>query len=303
VDTVRNIDEKINIRGSLKYNEPMSLHTSFQTGGPAEVFITPENEEDIREVVLYAGEANIPVFILGGGANILVADRGIKGIVIDMSRCNAFTVSDNCINAQAGAEMSEISRQACQASLKGLEFIFAMPGSVGGSVYMNARCYGKEISEVLSEVSVMHTDGSIEKKKPALSDFSYKCSPFQKNRELILGASFSLSPGDRKALLTAMEEVKSDRDQKGHFLYPCAGSVFKNNRNFGRPTGMIIDELGLKGKKIGGARVADFHGNIIINEEKASSDDIRQLVEFVEEEVSKRLGLRLEKEILYIGEW
>ena len=303
MDTVRNIAKKINIKGSINFNEPMSLHTSFMVGGPADVYITPHNIDDIQIITAYARKHDIPLFSLGKGANILVAEKGIRGIVLDFRELNSITITDGIVTAQAGADISDVSFSAFQSSLTGLEFIYTMPGSAGGAVFMNARCYGKEVSESLRHVTLMLKDGTITTEETSPSDFSYKRSPYQKTKNIIVSVSFSLEKGDKEKIHKEMEFIQKDRIGKGHFRYPCAGSVFKNNRDFGKPSGQIIDELGLKGKMIGGAQVAEYHGNIIINKQGSTARDIRKLVEQIEEEVYKRLGLILEKELLYIGEW
>jgi len=285
----------------------MSLHTSFRIGGPADVFVTPRSTEELAAAYKLLNEQEVPAFILGAGANILVADRGIRGAVIDMSGFQGCTLSQTghggILDAWAGTPISDVSTHALDHGLSGLEFIYSMPGSVGGSVWMNARCYGRSISEVLSRVEVLNEEGTITDLEVDREQFSYKRSPFQHSRALILRASFSLTPGNRKQMEERMLSIKQDREQKGHFLHPCAGSIFKNNRAFGRPTGMLIDSLGLKGASIGDARVSKLHGNIIVNAGNARGEDVLELILLLETKVREAFGFELEREILLVGQW
>jgi len=307
VRNVGKIPKKINLPCPASYNEPMSRHTAFRIGGPADVFVTPRSTEELAAAYKLLNEQEVPAFILGAGANILVADRGIRGAVIDMSGLQGCTLSQTgrvgILNAWAGTPISDASTHALDHGLSGLEFIYSMPGSVGGSVWMNARCYGRSISEVLSRVEVLNAEGTITDLEVDREQFSYKRSPFQHLRSLILRASFYLTPGDRKQMEERMVSIKQDREEKGHFLHPCAGSIFKNNRAFGRPTGMLIDSLRLKGASIGDARVSKLHGNIIVNAGNARGEDVLELILLLETKVREAFGFELEREILLVGQW
>lgn len=286
----------------------MSCHTAFRIGGPADVFVTPRSTEELAAAYKLLEEQEVPTFILGAGANILVSDRGIRGAVIDMSGFRGCTLSETrngggILNACAGTPISDVSAIALDHVLSGLEFIYSMPGSVGGSVWMNARCYGRSISEVLSRVELLNKAGNITDLKVDKEQFSYKRSPFQNLGTLILRASFSLIPGDRKQMEERMLSIKRDREEKGHFLHPCAGSIFKNNRAFGKPTGMLIDSLGLKGTSIGEARVSELHGNIVVNTGEARGQEVLELIQLLESKVREAYGFELEREILLVGQW
>jgi UDP-N-acetylmuramate dehydrogenase len=307
VRNVGKIRKKINLPCPVSYDEPMSRHTSFRIGGPADLFITPHSAEQAAQVYGLLGEQGIPTFILGAGANILVSDLGIRAAVIDMSGLQGCSVSrmdrGATLEALAGTAMSEASALALDHNLSGLEFIYSMPGSVGGSVWMNARCYGRSVSEVLLRVKYVEPSGQIAAMEVEPEQFGYKHSPFQDRARLILGAVFALEPGDPQAMGQLMESIKRDREQKGHFLYPCAGSIFKNDRAFGNPTGKLIDSLGLKGRCIGGACVSQLHGNIIVNTGAASAEEVFQLIRLLETEVRRVYGFRLDREILLVGQW
>jgi UDP-N-acetylmuramate dehydrogenase len=317
MDKIRELMKKINIRG----NEPMSLHTSFKTGGPAELYAEPSGPEALAELLAAARADGCPVFILGGGANLLVADKGIRGIVINTRRLcgaglcrpeQAGIAGGHFLYAGAGLPAGETALLAARASLTGLEFIHAMPGSVGGAVWMNARCYGACVADILESVDFLDKDRLRPHQKTRadgdfMAGFGYKKSPFQPGATLegavITRAVFRLEPGDGEEITRAMRRIEEDRRAKGHFTAPSAGSVFKNSRAFGEPTGKILDKLGLRGLARGGARVSPLHANIIINAGGASSADIRGLIETLQKRAADELGFQLEPEIIFAGEW
>ena len=304
---VGKILKKINLPCPASYDEPMSRHASFRSGGPADVFATPRSTEELARTYKLLNEQKVPTFILGAGANILVSDRGIRGAVIDMSGFQGCSLSQTgdggTLNASAGTPISDVSALALDHGLSGLEFIYSIPGSVGGSVWMNARCYGRSISEVLSRVEVLDETGTTTEMEVDREQFGYKRSPFQYSSSLIHGATFALVPGDREQMQERMRSIKQDRENKGHFLHPCAGSIFENNRAFGSPTGKLIDSLGLKGTSIGDARVSELHGNIIINAGSARAEEVLELIRLLETKVREAFGFELDREILLVGQW
>jgi UDP-N-acetylmuramate dehydrogenase len=287
----------------------MHEHTSFKVGGRADCWLRPQGEnfpQFAAFLLKHARAAGVPVFILGGGANIVVSDRGIRGIVLDTGGWKGCTLTAETLRVKSGTTMDEAAQYAAEAGLSRLEFLAGMPGTIGGAVYMNARCYGSEVADVLIWTEVIDYGGD----EPAVkripvnpADFGYKQSPFQGKEFLITAASFNLKAGDKNETFQKMEKNKRDRQEKGHYLFPSAGSAFKNNRDFGKPTGQIIDELGLKGFQIGGAQIAPFHGNIVINTGGASASDIRTLMDKTSEKVKTAAGFTLEPEIVFIGDW
>ena len=281
----------------------MKDHTSFGVGGPADCYVAPATIDALSLVMSVARVHELTTFVLGSGANILVSDRGIRGVVIDMRNFNYCVRSDNRITAGAGMNMSDLTKRALIHDLSGLEFIHGMPGSVGGSVWMNARCYGISIAERITEVGLIDAKGETIRMPVEPSDFSYKHSPFQQMDAIITDAVFDLHPGERIKIRDAMEMRRADREQKGHYRFPSVGSVFKNNRAFGEPTGAIIDALGLKGFTSGGAKVAEYHANIVINAEGASARDILSVIEHVERIGQEKRGYTLEREVLLVGDW
>jgi len=301
----------------VRYKEPMSDHTTFKVGGPADCYLRPHGETFpgfCTELISQARKKNVPVFILGGGANIVVSDKGIRGIVLDMGAWRGQSVWALCAEKdeliiKSGTEIDQAVDIAVSPQLSGFEFLAGMPGTIGGAIWMNARCYSKEVSDILSWTEIINFEGVAEGGEPRTEristgeGFGYKTSPFQKKDCLILSACFKLKPGKKDKILAEMEKNRQDRDDKGHYNFPCAGSIFKNNPDFGKHTGIIIDELGLKGLKKGGAQVADFHGNIIINTGKAKAADIRKLVNEVADKVKAAKGFVLEPEVLFIGDF
>ena len=297
--------EKINIIGIITRDIPMNMHTTFKTGGNADYYALPSDYNDIIKLLKFTRKHSIPVFILGGGANILVSDKGIRGLIIDMKNISKVNFQDGICTAEAGFSISNLAKASAEKNLKGLDFIYGMPGSVGGAVWMNARCYDTSISDIL--ISVDYLDENIELQKLEIADihtnFTYKHSPFQNSNKVILSASFKLEKGIKKEIFKKMYMHEKDREAKGHYKYPSAGSVFKNNRSFGKPTGRIIDSLGLKGYSKGEAEIALFHGNIIVNKGQATSKDIRTIISYTQSTVNEKLGLKLEPEIQFIGDW
>jgi UDP-N-acetylmuramate dehydrogenase len=299
------------------FDEPMYRHTTFRTGGPADLWIRPGKDifPDFVAALLKAAKAEeIPVFILGAGANILVSDRGIRGMVLDTGSWKGVGKREDrevpadaragfAVKVNSGTSVDGLVDRLMIRGLSGLEFLAGMPGSVGGAVWMNARCYDRSIAGALLETEILDEDFVRRRVPFKAEDFGYKKSPFQKMDALILSARFKLTPGSTAAIRQEMDAHRRDREEKGHYRLPSAGSAFKNNRAFGAPTGKIIDELGLRGFSIGGASIAPWHGNIIVNTGGASSSDIRALVDAVTEKVKALRGFDLEPEILFSGQW
>ncbi|MBN1698418.1 MAG: UDP-N-acetylmuramate dehydrogenase [Spirochaetales bacterium] len=300
---LRDIIKKINIDCPILFNEPMKNHTSFQIGGPAEVFIRPKNRKEIIAVVRFCREHTVPCFILGGGANILVSDNGIKGITVDCTSLCGIDVNGSTIVAEAGVMANDLATTAMRHNLSGAEFLSSMPGTVGGALWMNARCYDREIADICVSAEILTRNEELQIVHLKKSDFGYKSSPFQHADALILAASFTLSPGEKTSILEKMARHDEDRHKKGHFSFPSAGSVFKNNRNFGKTTGEIIDSLELKGYSIGDAQISEHHANIIVNRGNATAEDVWRLIAYIRKSVKRELGYLLENEIIFVGEF
>jgi UDP-N-acetylmuramate dehydrogenase len=307
VHNVGEILEKIKLSCPVLFDEPMSRHTSFRIGGPADAFVAPRRVEELSRLFAAVNSAEVPFFVLGGGANILVSDRGIRGVVIDMSQFRGCQVRSEerrfLLSALAGTPVDEACNLALERELTGLEFLSSMPGSIGGSVWMNARCYGRCIADILTSVDYLDQRGQRLTLRSDPKMYDYKRSPFQEQRALILEATMALHKGRVDEIRARMREHREDREAKGHFLYPCAGSIFKNDRRFGNPSGKIIDSLGLKGERVGGAQVSEHHGNIIVNRGEATAAEVLELIRRVEARVRKAYGFQLEREVRLVGQW
>jgi UDP-N-acetylmuramate dehydrogenase len=303
VQNIRESARKINTKAPLRFDEPMAPHTSFRIGGPADAFLCPRNEEELADARRACASAGVPVFLLGGGTNLLVADRGIRGAVIDLSGLHGIRIADGVLHALAGTPISDASAAAAAAGLSGLEFAYCLPGTVGGAVWMNARCYDNSTSDRLLAVVSSAEDLTARRREVRPEEWGYKRSPYQGLREAILSAEFRLEPGDAGRMEARMAQIKADRENKGHFRFPSAGSTFKNDRAFGAPTGALIDSLGLRGLSVGDAQVAPYHGNILINRGRATAADMLELIRTVERRVAVGLGFRLEREVILVGEW
>jgi len=301
----------------------MSAHTTFKIGGPAEAFVRPSDPASAARLLMAAQKEDIPLFVLGGGANLLVGDKGIRGIVMETSGLNSARVErgegSDMLVAGAGLPIDELCLDALASGLGGLEDFFGMPGTVGGAAFMNARCYEREMSDALVWVDSADAQGRITRRPVTPSgtvvttgsaDWAYKRSPYQSGGiaagELILEAGFRLtrlSDEGAAAAAAVMRDRRADREAKGHYRLPSAGSVFKNDRSLGAPTGKLLDSIGMRGRRIGAAMVSSWHANIFVNEGGATAADMRKLIELSQREVLEKLGAKLESEVLMIGEF
>ncbi len=303
VNTLQDICRDINIRGVVRYNEPMASHTTFHVGGPADVYLRPADTDDLVDAYRFIRSRSLPSFVIGGGANMVVADAGIRAVVIDMSDINHIRFNDSHMVLGAGLPISDGAAAAAEQGLAGLDFLYSMPGSTGGAVWMNARCYGSSLSDVLVRVDYMDENLSRKTLDPTDYVFEYKNTPFQHNNWLILECELVLHREDPAEIRRRMQLYYTDRESKGHFRWPCAGSLFKNNRDFGAPTGQLLDRLGMRGTRVGGACVSPLHANIVINAQNASAADIHELACLMERRTRDELGYELEREVLFVGDW
>ena len=305
VKSLRKLFNKINIDSEIIFDEPLYLHSTFKIGGNADAYVKVSSTEDIINIKKAAGIENIPIYPLGEGANVLFSEKGYRGIILDTSLLNSVSfegISGTEVRAQSGVKMSALSEMCVERGLQGLENFYGMPGYVGGSIYMNARCYGVSVSDRIKSVTYIDSECRLQEYIYDKNDFRYKISPFQNKDVIILDTIFILKNNPVPELRNKMVACKEERKAKGHYIYPCAGSVFKNNREFGEPTGKIIDELGLRGYTIGGAMVSEKHANIIVNKGDATGEDIKNLIDFVSRKVFDSFGFKLEREIIYVDE-
>lgn len=286
---------------AVRRDEPMNRHTTFRTGGTAEFLVQP-NAETIGNVLALCRKENVPCQIIGNGSNLLVGDKGISGVVVEIGKpMSEITVNGTVIRAQAGALMSAAASRAAGESLTGLEFASGIPGSVGGAVTMNAGAYGGEMKDVLTNILVLCPDGS-RKVIPAQDlDLSYRHSILQENDSLVLEAELHLEKGDPKKIEETMNDLKNRRISKQPLEYPSAGSTFKRPEGFF--AGKLIEDAGLRGYTVGGAQVSEKHCGFVINRENATSAEILQVIRDVQRIVKEKSGVTLEPEVRFIGEF
>ena len=276
--------------------EPMSRHTSFQIGGPAELFVSPSDREQTAAVLAACREQEIPFFLMGNGSNLLVADEGVRGAVIAFGAPMSRIVRQgDALLAQAGATLSQLCRFARQEGLSGLEFAWGIPGSVGGAVRMNAGAYGGEICQICESVEVMDLDGNLSRLSNAEMAFSYRHSALENRPGIVVSAVFALKKGNSEEIWTKMKDLIARRTASQPLDVPSAGSAFK------RPTGgyaaALIEEAGLKGYQVGGAAISAKHAGFAVNLGGATAADVKALLSQVSEQVYQKSGIRLEPEV------
>ncbi len=279
--------------------EPMSRHTTFRTGGPAELLVTPGAEE-IADIIACCRKYQIPYLVIGNGSNLLVGDKGIDGVVVEIGRrMSQIRLEGTKITAGAGALLSAIASRAAAEGLAGFEFASGIPGSLGGAVVMNAGAYGGEIKDVLEEVSVLTPEGAVLKIPARELDLSYRHSIIPEKGYLLLEAALSLKAGKKEDIYASMHELKEKRVSRQPLEYPSAGSTFK--RPEGYFAGKLIEDSGLRGFWEGGAQVSEKHCGFVINRDHATSADIRGLMGRVQQIVFEKYGVRLEPEVKFVG--
>ncbi len=285
----------------LLANEPMAKHTTFKIGGPADYLVLPESAEQVAIIVQACNDFGMPMTILGNGSNVLVLDKGIRGMVIKMgSEMNWIRSQGTKITAGAGAILNSVARHAAAQQLTGLEFAVGIPGSIGGAVFMNAGAYDGEMSNVVNSVTTIFADGSIKRFYREEMNFSYRHSIFQENHSIICDVELQLQPGDRNAIETKINDYTIRRKTKQPLEMPSAGSTFKRPPGFF--AGTLIEQAGLKGLRIGGAQVSEKHAGFIINTGGATARDVLELIQQVIARVSQSFGVTLQPEVRIIGE-
>lgn len=281
-------------------DEPMKRHTTFRIGGPADFFLLPSTVDEVRGILEICREEELPYFILGNGSNLLVSDKGYRGVIIQLYRnFSNISVEGNEICASSGALLSQISAAARNASLTGFEFAGGIPGTLGGAVFMNAGAYGGELKDVLKEAVVMTEQGEILTLPVEKLDMGYRTSRIKKAGYLVLEARLVLEQGDMDKIRDITKDLTEKRVSKQPLEYPSAGSVFK--RPVGYFAGTMIEQCGLKGKTVGGAMVSPKHAGFIVNTGNATCQDVLELISLIQTTVKEQTGIMLECEIRAIG--
>lgn len=287
----------------ILYDEPMSKHTTFRIGGAADVFVRIASEEQLKVLIPELVKGEIPYYVIGKGSNLLVGDKGFRGVVIQLDEAfENIKVNNNIVTACAGASMAKIAKTALQNSLTGFEFAAGIPGCVGGGVIMNAGAYGGEMKDVVSKVRVLCKDGSVKEYTNEEMCFGYRISALKNKLEyIVLEVEIILEPGNEEEILAKMQDLAKRRKDKQPLEYPSAGSTFK--RPEGYFAGKLIGDAGLGGYSVGDAEVSEKHNGFVINRGNATAADVRTLIETIQCKVYEQFGVNLEREVIYLGEF
>ncbi len=284
---------------NIHLQEPMALHTTFKVGGNADCLVELEEEEQARQVYRYLNMVEVPFFVLGNGSNTLVRDTGYNGVMLRVGKkFSAIEIEGTCMKVQAGALLSQASKAAMEHGLSGLEFASGIPGTVGGGVIMNAGAYGGEMSQVVTDVTVVNKEGELLLLNNETMEFGYRYSSNRNQSFLVTQVLFILQQANPLEIQEKMEELAVKRRQKQPLEYPSAGSTFK--RPEGYFAGELIMNAGLRGFQIGGARVADKHCGFVVNMGNATAADVLDVIAEVQERVKDRFGVELQPEIVIV---
>jgi UDP-N-acetylmuramate dehydrogenase len=293
--------EKIAGQENVKLDEPMKNHTSFKVGGPADILVTPVSVSQLSQILKLCKNKSVPVFVMGNGTNLIVRDKGIRGVVVKIfDNLNQFTVKDDIITAYAGILLSRVSTIAYENGLTGLEFACGIPGTLGGAVAMNAGAYGGEMKDVVVETEYMDKDGEIRVVRDDGHQFGYRTSFIQKNSGIVIKTSMKLKKGNKEEIKALMDDLTQRRQEKQPLEMPSAGSIFK--RPEGYFAGKLIEDCGLRGHRIGGAEVSQKHCGFIVNTGDAKAKDILDLIEYIRNTVKMKFGVDMQTEVRIVGE-
>ncbi len=286
----------------VRTDEPMKNHTTFRVGGPADFFVTPETSEEVRAVIDMCRSEEIDCHIIGNGSNLLVSDRGVRGVVVQIAKAmNKIESNGEQIRAQAGALLSEVAAHALKDGLAGFEFAAGIPGTLGGACVMNAGAYGGEMKDVLYEVTVLTPQGEFLVLKEDELELGYRTSVIARKGYIVLEAVIRLKKGDEEEIRRQMEDLRDRRISKQPLEYPSAGSTFK--RPEGYFAGKLIQDAGLRGYTFGGAQVSEKHCGFVINRGDATAAEVAELMRRVADKVEEQFKVRLEPEVKRLGDF
>ena len=286
--------EKIISKEKIYINEPMSKHTSFKIGGPAECLVKIKNSEELKAILKLSQQENIPLTIIGNGSNILVSDDGIKGMVLKIE-IDTFFIDEETVKVGSGVKLGFIAQKCLKQAIAGFEFASGIPGTIGGAIRMNAGAHGKEMKDVITEITYMDRNGEIHKIQNEEAQFEYRHSMFADKDFIILEVEMKLEKGQEEEIQSKMTEYATYRKEKQPIEYPSAGSTFKRGSDF--ITAKLIDDCGLKGYQIGGAQISEKHAGFIINKGNATAEDVIKLMEYTKEQIYNKFGKVIEAEI------
>ncbi len=285
----------------IQSNIELAPFSTFKIGGKAKYYCKPQNIIEIQEALDFAHSKGIATFYLGGGSNILISDKGYDGLIIHLTGLNQIKIEDNFVTVEAGFFVSKLAKKIASIGLTGLEFAGGLPGTIGGAVFMNAKAYGSSFSNIIRTVTVITKEGELKTLSNKEMQFSYKDSRVMHNKEIIMSTALELKNGIKKDIIKLTKKNSNDRKQKGQFINPNAGCIFKNDYNVGIPSGKLIQNSGLLGFSIGGGEVFSRHGNFIVNSNNATADDIMNLIKTVRNKVKEETGVELELEVRLLG--
>ena len=287
---------------NVKLQEPMSKHTTFRIGGPADFYLCPHSTKEVQQTVQICKEENLPYFILGNGSNLLVSDKGYRGAIIQLwKNFSDISVKDCCITAKAGALLSKVAAEALEEGLTGMEFASGIPGTIGGAVFMNAGAYGGEMKDIIKEVKGLDDQGEVRVVSNEEMKLGYRTSIVKEKGYTVLSAVLQLKKGDVSVIRETMEDLKNRRTSKQPLDMPSAGSTFK--RPEGYFAGKLIMDSGLRGFSVGGAQVSEKHCGFVVNKGGATAEDVTALIREVQRRVKEKFGVELETEVRFLGEF
>lgn len=309
----------------IKTNEELAQYTTFRIGGPADYFVSPTNVEDLKKVIILCQEEKIPYYIIGKGSNLLIGDKGFRGVIIKISDnftgihkvlkdsdeynqivnmnqdleldCNTLEI----VKAKAGISLAQMAKEVYESSLTGFEFASGIPGTLGGAVAMNAGAYGGEIKDCILTATVMDQDGNIETFNKSQLNLGYRTSIVQTKGGIVLEATFGFHPGNKEEILALMQDLNQKRRDKQPLEFPSAGSTFK--RPVGHFAGKLIMDSGLRGYRVGGAMISEKHCGFVINADHATAKDVLQLIHDVQRIVDEKFQVKMEPEVRILGEF
>jgi UDP-N-acetylmuramate dehydrogenase len=287
--------------GKVLENEPLAKHTTMKIGGPAELFIEPSNSEDLEKAFNIIKNHRAKWRAIGRGSNLLVADKGIEGVVIKLgSGMDEFELDGEILTVGGGYSIIKLATIISKKGLSGLEFSSGIPGSIGGAVYMNAGAHGSDMSKILVKAHILFDDGTLEWLTNEEMEFSYRTSILQEKRPgICIGAVLKLNKGEKEDIVAVMQKNKDYRRDTQPWNYPCAGSIFRNP--LPKYAGQLVEDAGLKGYQIGGAKISEMHGNFIVNAGGATAQDVLDLIDFVKKTIQDKYGVTMETEVEIIG--
>lgn len=280
-------------------DEPMSRHTTFGVGGPADVFVTPPNADAAVATICACRKLGVPYFVLGNGSDLLVSDAGYRGVVISLLGLSNMEANGNVLECEAGSLLKDVANKACELGLTGFEFASGIPGSIGGACFMNAGAYDGCMADVLASVDVLTPTGGIETLGVDKLELGYRKSRIRTDGLVVLRARLEFAPGDPAQIRQTIDDLTRRREEKQPLEYGSAGSTFKRPKGYF--AGKLIMDAGLKGYTAGGACVSTKHAGFVINKGGATATDVRAVISHVQEEVKRQFGVQLEPEVLFVG--